>query len=328
MVRSGASDARGGVGQVVLSERSVDDVDDGVLINAVSPVAVVTGTDAIERSPVPHTEIPDRPRDGVITHKVQEGDTVYGIAMQYGVSAETVVWSNREALQDAPWLLSRGLELYILPVSGVYHTVREGETVADIASEYDVEPAALYNEWNDLEEGDNLEVGQMVVVPGGTGESIEWEPPPRYPAPGPSGLSYGFCSGASVQGPGANGWFILPTGSHRVSGWYFHDPRNPTHIGLDYGCSLGDPIYAADNGVVTISGWNGGYGIMAEVNHGNGFVTRYAHFNSIAVGCGESVRQGQILGYCGTTGYSSGTHLHYEIRYRGVPQDPMAYQPQ
>jgi murein DD-endopeptidase MepM/ murein hydrolase activator NlpD len=79
--------------------------------------------------------------------------------------------------------------------------------------------------------------------------------------------------------------------------------------------------------VVTIAGWHGGYGILVELNHGNGFVTRYAHFDSIAVGCGHTVYQGNLLGYCGNTGWSSGAHLHFEIRHNGVPQDPMAYQP-
>jgi murein DD-endopeptidase MepM/ murein hydrolase activator NlpD len=139
--------------------------------------------------------------------------------------------------------------------------------------------------------------------------------------------SYGICSGVSFTGPGANGWFTLPTGSSRVSGWYFRDPRNPGHIGLDYACRMGDPLYAADNGVVTIAGWNGGYGILVELNHGNGFVTRYGHFSEIIVGCGEPIYQGQLLGYCGSTGWSSGAHLHFEIRHNGVPQDPQIYLP-
>lgn len=283
--------------------------------------------DTIARMPVPHTTVPERLRAQVVTYTVREGDTIFDIAAQFGLAPETVVWSNREALKDAPWLIRPGLELFILPVDGVYHTVRAGETVEEIAAEYGVETEALYNEWNDLEEGEPLREGQLLVVPGGTSDEVAWEPPPRYPAPGPAGYSYGVCSGVSVQGPGANGWFILPTGSPRVSGWYFHDPRNPTHIGLDYACRLGDPIYAADNGVVTIAGWSGGYGILVELNHGNGFVTRYGHFSSLATGCGQAVYQGQVIGYCGSTGWSTGPHLHFEIRYNGVPQDPMAYQP-
>jgi murein DD-endopeptidase MepM/ murein hydrolase activator NlpD len=285
-------------------------------------------TDTVARLPVPHTTFPQRPRAQVITYAVQKGDNISTIAARFGLDVYTVIWSNREVLKDAPWLVQPGLELFILPVDGIYHTVRSGETVASIAVEYELESAALYNEWNDLEEGEQPREGQLLVVPGGQSERVDLEPPrPKYAVSGASQWSWGVCSGVTFTGPGANGWFILPTGSSRVSGWYFHDWRNPTHIGLDYACRLGDPIYASDNGVVTIAGWNGGYGVLVELNHGNGFATRYGHFNDIAVGCGQAVYQGDLLGYCGSTGWSSGPHLHFEIRYNGVPQDPQAYLP-
>lgn len=284
--------------------------------------------DTITRKTIPHTTFPERPRSQVITYTVQTGDNIFNIATQFGLAPETIVWSNREAIKDAPWLLQPGLTLYILPVDGIYHTVRAGETVGGITEEYDVSPEVVYNEWNDLEEDDQLREGQLLVIPGGESEEVAWKPPePEYSTTGTAQYSYGVCSGTSFSGPGANGWFILPTGSSRVSGWYFHDPRNPTHIGLDYGCNLGDPIYAAENGVVTISGWNGGYGNMVELSHGNGFTTRYGHFSQLAAGCGQPVYQGDLLGYCGSTGWSTGPHLHFEIRYNGVPQNPQSYLP-
>jgi len=283
--------------------------------------------DTVSRVPIPHTDIPDRLRAGTVTYVVQPGDTIFDIAAQFGLSPETVVWSNREALQDAPWLIQLGLELFIPPVDGIYHTVLAGETVDSIAFDYGLEPAVLYNEWNSLADGGRLREGQLLVVPGGEGEEITWAPPQSEYAVAGASYSYGICSGVSFTGPGANGWFTLPTGNSRVSGWYFRDPRNPGHIGLDYACRMGDPLYAADNGVVTIAGWNGGYGILVELNHGNGFVTRYGHFSEIIVGCGEPVYQGQLLGYCGSTGWSSGAHLHFEVRHNGVPQDPQIYLP-
>jgi hypothetical protein len=283
-----------------------------------------TDADTITRQAVFHTTFPDRPRAGVITYTVKEGDNISTIAYQHDLLPETIVWSNREAIQDAPWLIQPGLQLFILPVDGVYHTVSAGETVAGIASEYDVEPSAIYNQWNDLEEGDELFEGQLLVVPGGTGWDITWNPP--QPEPTQSGYGYRY-SASSANAPSANNWFILPTGHRLVSGWYFHDPRNPGHIGLDYKCHLGDPLYAADNGAVTIAGWHGGYGILVEIDHGNGFITRYGHLSQLLVGGGQAVHQGDVIGYCGTTGWSTGPHLHYEIRRNGVPQDPMAYQP-
>jgi murein DD-endopeptidase MepM/ murein hydrolase activator NlpD len=285
--------------------------------------------DTVSRLPVPHTDLPERIRPAVRTYIVQPGDSVYGIAAKFGLSPDTIAWSNREALMDAPWLIKPGLALYILPVDGVYHTTRAGDTVSSIASQYGVESVALYNEWNGLGEGEQPSEGRLLVVPGARGPEVEWEPPPPPPSlPGPAQFSYGVCGGAQHTGPGANGWFLLPTGSTDVSGWYFNDPRNPTHIGLDYRCRTGDPIYAADSGVVTIAGWNGGYGIMVELDHGNGFRTRYAHFmvGGLTVGCGHAVHQGDVIGHCGSTGWSSGAHLHFEIRNNGVPVDPMLYQ--
>ena len=286
-----------------------------------------TGADVVARLPIPHTTIPERARAKVITYAVQVGDTIFDIAIRFGLSPDTIVWSNSEGIKGAPWLIQPGLELFILPVDGVYHTVQAGETIASIAADYEIEPAALCNEWNELEEGDQPQAGQLLIVPGGKGEDVDWTPPPLYPRPGPAGLSYGVCRGTAVSGPGANGWFVLPTGSPRVSGWYFHDPRNPTHIGLDYACRTGDTLYAADSGVVTVAGWNGGYGILVEINHGNGFVTRYGHLSELAVGCGQPIYQGQVIGYCGSTGWSTGSHLHFEIRSQGIPQDPQAYLP-
>ncbi len=285
---------------------------------------------AVFRQAVPHTKIPDRVRLNVITYTVQTGDNIFTIAERFELSPYTIAWANMETLQGAPWLVQPGLTLFILPVDGVYHTVMEGDTPSEIAEAYDVEVARLYNQWNEVEPGASLSEGTQLVIPGGEGEDVEWEPPPPAPAqPGvaAASASWGACGDLSVSGPGANGWFILPTGSYAVSGWYFHDVRNPGHIGLDYKCHLGDPIYASDNGVVVFAGWGGGYGNLIRVSHGNGYQTYYGHFDSIAVGCGQAISQGQVLGYCGTTGWSTGPHLHYEIRLNGVPQNPQLFEP-
>ncbi len=284
---------------------------------------------AVFRQAQPRTTIPERERLEVITYTVQYGDNIYGIADYFELSPYTIVWANMEILQGAPWLIQPGLTLFILPVDGAYHTVLEGETVESIAEQYEVATSALDNVWNKSALGGSLRAGTLLVVPDGIGADFEWEappPPPSTPLVGSASASWGACGNISVSGPGATGWFVLPTGSTAVSGWYFHDLSNPTHGGLDYRCRLGDPIYAADNGVVVFAGWGGGYGNLVRVQHGNGYETYYAHFDSFAVGCGESVYQGQVLGYCGTTGWSTGPHLHYEIRYNGVPQDPQLFE--
>jgi hypothetical protein len=159
-------------------------------------------------------------------------------------------------------------------------------------------------------------------------EKLAWIPSLATP-PAAGGAESGnrVCGDVSVVFPDANGWFVYPTGNPYVSGWWFHDPRNPAHIGLDYACAIGDPIYAADSGVVVAEGWDSGYGRMIELDHGNGFHTRYGHFDEVTVACANVVRQGKLIGYCGSTGWSSGPHLHFEIRYYGIPQDPTLYLP-
>lgn len=287
-------------------------------------------SEAVVREANPLTTIPERVRLEVITYTVQEGDNIFWIAEKFKISPATVVWSNMETLQGAPWLINAGLTLAIPPVDGAYHTVAPGETPASIAKDYEVPVEALYNEWNTIEPGQPLAQGTQLVVPGAVGSDIKWEPDPpapSAPAVGVASASWGYCGDTAVSGYGANGWFILPTGSYGVSGWVFRDSRNPGHIGLDYRCRLGDPIYAADAGVVVWAGWNGGYGNLVRVSHGNGFETYYAHFSAYAVSCGEAVAQNQIIGYCGSTGWSTGPHLHYEIRLNGVPRNPKLYEP-
>jgi murein DD-endopeptidase MepM/ murein hydrolase activator NlpD len=284
-------------------------------------------TNTVSRLPVPHTNTPARPRAEVIIYVVQPGDTLFTVAERYGLATTTIVWSNQEAFRDVPWLLRVGTELYIMPVDGVYHTVRGGETVASIAAAYGVDSADLLNEWNDLYLGNQPREGQRLVIPGGKGEKIDWQPLITYPAPAPDKYSVGVCNNTMVIGPSGHGWFTYPTGRTEVSGWVFHDRRRPTHIGLDYDCAQGDPIYAADNGVVTMAGRNGTYGNMIEINHGGGFVTRYGHLDTISVKCGHPVYQGDLIGTCGTTGWSTGPHLHFEIRQDNVPLDPESYLP-
>lgn len=274
-----------------------------------------------------HTVYPDRPRTTVITYTVQPGDTIFGIAQKFGLTPHTIYWANSDVLHDNPHLLWPGMVLNILPVNGVYHTVEAGETVASIAEKYNVDPEVIYNEWNDLERGQPLEPGMKLVIPGGTREFLVWQLPKYSNLRGAAAVGSGVCALPSI-GLRGNGWFIWPTDGRRISGWTFHDPRNPPHAGIDIGLRTGDPVYAADNGVVAYAGWNDwGYGYLIVLDHGNGFQTYYAHLSAIWVVCGQSVYQGTPIGAGGSTGHSTGPHLHFEIRYEGVPQDPLYYLP-
>ena len=124
----------------------------------------------------PTTDFGDLGRTEVLTTTVQSGDTVYAIALRYDLQPESIVWSN-PGLMAAPWLIRPGQALNILPVDGVYHQVQPGETSAEIAAEYGVDPGVLANPWNDLQPGTEPQAGQWLVIPGGEGPPVEWEPP-------------------------------------------------------------------------------------------------------------------------------------------------------
>lgn len=148
------------------------------------------------------------------------------------------------------------------------------------------------------------------VAPGGT-------PPPQLTA----------TASGSQAAVVAQGMFQWPTSRRNISGWTFHDPLNPGHIGLDIAARMWDPIVAAADGVVVFAEWGGGYGNLVIVEHEGGWRTYYAHLSEIVVKVGQEVRQGELLGGAGTTGHSTGPHLHFEIRYQGRPVDPQLYLP-
>jgi murein DD-endopeptidase MepM/ murein hydrolase activator NlpD len=97
------------------------------------------------------------------------------------------------------------------------------------------------------------------------------------------------------------------------------------HEGIDLGAAYGSPIAAAGAGSVIYAGWLGGYGNLTVIDHGGGLATAYGHQSSIVVSCGQDVSQGQTIGYVGSTGHSTGPHLHFEVRVNGAPVDPLGY---
>ncbi len=123
--------------------------------------------------------------------------------------------------------------------------------------------------------------------------------------------------------PEGSSGFLWPAPRRAISGWYFHDPANPRHIGLDIAAALHDPIFATADGVVSFVGPHGGYGNLVVIDHADGWQSWYGHLSSISVVAGQQVRQGEMIGAAGSTGYSTGPHLHFELRHNGVPVDPL-----
>jgi murein DD-endopeptidase MepM/ murein hydrolase activator NlpD len=246
-------------------------------------------------------------RREIITYTVRSGDTVSGIAAHFGLDPNTIVWSNA-ALEPAPDLLKLGQVLTILPLDGAYHTVVAGDTLESIAGYYKVTVEDIVNcELNQLPDDSVLPVGLKLVVPGGEKPYI-----PRvvhhYTGPIPEDAS----RGTGVFGPPVSGWI--------TQGFWQH------HKAIDIGNVSGTPIYASDSGYVARVGWSDiGYGKMILIDHGNGFQTLYAHLSVILVAQGDSVAKGTLIGRMGSTGNSTGSHLHFEIRENGVQRNPQIY---
>jgi len=275
-------------------------------------------TEMVSRQIDTHTIIPDRPRMEILNYTVERGDTLFGIAENYGLQAETVLWGNYDTLQDDPHTLSPGMELNIPPVDGVLHTWSEGEGLNGVASFYGVEPEAIVD-WpgNDLPpdldySNPEIEPGTVLVVPGGARALQNWGTTlaTRDNPAVASIMGAGAC-GAISSGPIGTGTFVYPTPAHYLSGYDY----SSIHPAIDLAGYEGTPIYASDTGVVVYAGWNDwGYGYTLVIDHGNGWQTLYAHLSYINVGCGQAVYQGAVVASMGTTGNSTGPHLHFEMQ--------------
>lgn len=257
------------------------------------------------------TQVSVKPRANVVNYTVQQGDTVSAIADKFGVSTDTIRWQNNlKSIND----ISPGDELEILPVTGVAHKVKRGETVYSIAKKYDASPQAIVDyPFNDFanDETFSLTAGQNLMVPDGVKPKAKpWSPSTSYVAQTPD-------AGAVS----AVGQFVWPASgyiSQRYS-WY--------HRGLDIANSASPDIVAADSGTVTVAGWPDGFGLgnRVVIDHGNGYVTVYGHFSKVYVRAGQTVNRGDALGRMGTTGRSTGIHLHFEVRKNGAPLNPLSF---
>lgn len=238
-------------------------------------------------------DIEERPAgsDQISIYVVREGDTLSQIADMFRVSVNTIRWANDMAPGEA---IQPGETLVILPISGVRHTVKSGDTLASIVKKYggDLDEVVSYNS---VAADAELSVGDTIFVPNGEVATPKKSAGSRR---------------ASGGGPTLSGYFMKPLNGIRTQGIHGYN-------GVDIAAPVGTAIVAAASGEVIVSrgaGWNGGYGTYIVIRHGNGTQTLYAHNSQNIVYTGDTVVQGQVIAYVGSTGKSSGPHLHFEVR--------------
>ena len=290
------------------------------------PVAVAEEEAALEAEAASIKE-EVQPQPAFFTYTVQPGDTVSTIAAAFGIEPDYIMWNNPEMGAD-PDLLLVGANVLVPSVNGLVYHVTLGDTLSDIASYYQIDVQNVVGFLpNDISSPDAVTEGMMLVLPGGVPppppipaavEVVESTAPPQPPAPLPAGPA-----------PPSETGYAWPYYSSIST--YFGEPRaTGYHRGIDidgFG-NRGVPIGAAADGTVVLAAWDDwGLGYHVIVEHTDGSRTKYAHLSEIWVSQGQYVSQGDAVGTLGSTGYSTGPHLHFELWIGGVPVDPLLYLP-
>jgi murein DD-endopeptidase MepM/ murein hydrolase activator NlpD len=272
-----------------------------------------SASDIIPSRNVATTRIPDeRKRAESFIYNVQSGDTISGIGAKFRISTDALLYVN--GLTDTS-VLKIGQGLTIPPVSGLIHEIGDGDTLSSIAEKYDVAPQAIAD-FNYILDTSTLAIGTELVIPGAK-VPVPVAPPVYYP-PTPSAPSYGAAPTPSKS------FCVWPT-TVRIITQYFTWYHNGVDIATPWAGGM-PPIFACTGGTVVRAGWDPwGLGLTVVLDHGNGYQTVYGHLSRIDVGYGQKVGRGQVVGVMGNTGRSTGPHLHFTVRFNGVPQNPFGY---
>jgi murein DD-endopeptidase MepM/ murein hydrolase activator NlpD len=228
-------------------------------------------------------------RREALDYVVQDGDTPFDIAIKFGINTDTILWANN--LRDGD-IIKPGQKLLILPINGIRVKVGSRDTLAALAKKYSGKAEEIIA-FNYLPTDGSLTVGGYLVIPNG---EIAVAIAPKVSAP------------KYAQNASSGGLMIPTTGYNwgRVHGLN----------GIDIANHCGTPIYASSAGTVEIAdgaGWNWGYGKYIQIQHSEGIETLYGHLSAIYVDVGQGVSKGQLIGLMGTTGRSTGCHLHFEV---------------
>ncbi|MBI3380285.1 peptidoglycan DD-metalloendopeptidase family protein [Candidatus Gottesmanbacteria bacterium] len=250
------------------------------------------------------TVVSDKPRFDIIDYEVVKGDTLAGVADKFGISIDTIRWANTLKTDN----LIPGQMLRIPPVTGIVQKVGPGDTIYSLAKKYKSDAQKIVNfPANDFADLDTfaLNIGQILFIPDG----VMPEAAPVYIA-------------AQVPQfiPGTGGKFMWPT-----QGIITQYPVS-YHMAVDIANNAAPPVAAGDAGTVSFAGCiRYGYGCHVIINHADGYQTLYGHLQSYSVEAGDKVGRGQVIGKMGSTGRSTGMHLHFEVRQNGVLLNPLSF---
>lgn len=241
--------------------------------------------------------------DTISTYEVQTGDTISGIAQKFDITTNTIIWAND---LDSKKPLKVGQTLIILPVPGVKYTVKKGDILSKVAEKYKGNVDEIIS-YNNLEDATDITAGEQIIIPNGEITKLVGGSNSSNVGSVATTPEVGGFKGSGIK----KGWLMRP--SNGVKSQNLHG-----HNGVDIAGAKGSPIYAAAGGKAIIvksnGAWNGGYGNYIVISHPNGVQTLYGHLNGVNISQGATVKQGQVIGYMGTTGDSSGVHLHFEVR--------------
>ncbi|MDO8581404.1 MAG: M23 family metallopeptidase [bacterium] len=275
-------------------------------------IPTIAGGNALLAPTINTTRLENRLRETPEQYVVRDGDTLSDIAGQFGISISTILWENKLTLRS---ILHPGIELTILPVSGLSHVVARRETIASIAKRYNVEERTILD-FNEIADAGSVTIGQKLIIPEGEQpkETIAALPKKRVPiaqVPRIPPLSEITVGGTRL---------LVPVVYKRISQWFTY-----RHNGIDMAGTYGTPVIAAEGGIVVQAGWGTGYGLYVLIDHGNGLMTRYGHSSKVLVSRGENVARGQTIALLGSTGRSTGPHVHFETILNGRFVNPLRY---
>jgi len=284
----------------------------GLSADATSLVMINSDEDSLE--------IPIPTRTANVDYIVQSGDTLGAIAEKFDITVNTILWANNLTWNS---MIKPGAKLVILPSSGVDYEVQKGDNLNSIAKKYQANIDKILS-YNNLSNISDIKTGDLIFLPEGikpTKVVSSYKAPTvaNKPKTTPADV-YSDEDLPPASDLSANTKFLWPVLSHRITQYF-----SWRHTGLDVGDKVGNPIYATEDGKVERSGWSTGYGYNVIINHGNGLETLYGHASQLLVKTGETVSRGQVIALVGNTGWSTGPHLHLEVRVNGVRKNPISY---